>query len=93
MLKEAVAEYGNTSWILIQQHVPGRTDVQCRERYCNVVDPMISREKWTEQEDQNLLEAVKLIGAGNWAQVRCAAHAFFASCFLPLPKCFHRVRD
>ena len=40
-----------------------KTDVQCRERYVNCLDPEIDSkqnlEAWTEQESENLMEAIK----------------------------------
>jgi len=43
-------------WAHIQNHIPNRTDVQCRERYCNVANPNLQNEvKWTAEEDEKLL--------------------------------------
>lgn len=49
MLALAVKAYGSRNWIRIQQHVPGRTDVQCRERWVNVLNPDLNNGPWTEQ--------------------------------------------
>ncbi len=49
MLTFAVKAYGNRNWIQIQQHVPGRTDVQCRERWVNVLDPDLNNEPFTPE--------------------------------------------
>ncbi len=43
---QAVAEYGE-KWSQVAQHVPSRTDVQCRERFKNVLDPKLTAEPWT----------------------------------------------
>jgi len=32
---------------MVAQHVPSRTDVQCRERFKNVLDPKLTAEPWT----------------------------------------------
>lgn len=53
---------------------PGRTDVQCRERWCNVLDPSLDKGQWTPEEDARLLElAVSNTGADGkargWASV------------------------
>ena len=37
-LKIAVSVYGPRNWKMIASHVPGRTDVQCRERFVFRVD-------------------------------------------------------
>ena len=36
-----------------------RSGKQCRERYVNIVDPEINKEKWTEEEDILLLDLHK----------------------------------
>lgn len=40
------------NWVQIEKHVPGRTDVQCRERWVNVLDPKVAFTKWTPEEDE-----------------------------------------
>jgi hypothetical protein len=69
MLTAAVQTYGSGNWAKIKLHVPGRTDVQCRERWCNVLDPSLQASPWTDEEDKKLLNVVELIGIGKWAQV------------------------
>lgn len=44
-------------WRQVSDAVPSRNDKQCRERFCNVLDPQLKRE-WTPQEDAQLLAAV-----------------------------------
>ncbi|XP_057828110.2 uncharacterized protein LOC131039397 isoform X1 [Cryptomeria japonica] len=61
-LKVAVLVYGPRMWKKIASFVPGRTEVQCRERWCNVLDPSIKLEGWTEEEDAKLESAVSLYG-------------------------------
>ena len=53
----AVKAYGEKRWVLVQQHVDGRTDVQCRERWVNVLDPRLRADEWTPEEDQRLRDA------------------------------------
>lgn len=65
LLKNAIAIHGPRSWAQISKLVPGRTDVQCRERWINILDPALRREEWTEAEDQALLEAVNLLVRNN----------------------------
>jgi hypothetical protein len=35
-----------------------RSDMQCRERFCNILDPNLDFDKWTLEQDQKLLELV-----------------------------------
>ncbi|KAG9449394.1 hypothetical protein H6P81_009359 [Aristolochia fimbriata] len=57
-LKAAVLIFGAKSWQKIAGFVPGRTQVQCRERWCNVLDPSLNLEAWTEEEDFKLKAAI-----------------------------------
>jgi hypothetical protein len=52
-LLTAVALYGK-KWSLVATLVPGRSDVQCRERYANCLDPEVNKDPWNEQEDEIL---------------------------------------
>lgn len=45
------------SWQEVSQFVVGRTNNQCRERYQDRLMPG-AKGKWTENEDERLLEAV-----------------------------------
>lgn len=45
VLKNAVQVYGLGNWSLVQKHIPGRTDMQCRERWVNVLDPDLDHSK------------------------------------------------
>ena len=42
---QAVSVEGR-KWSLVAQHVTGRSDVQCRERYMNVLDPSLKADPW-----------------------------------------------
>lgn len=70
LLAMAVRAYGAGNWRLIHKHVPGRTDVQCRERWVNVLDPAVkSTEGWTVAEDAHLMAVVASQPAGKWSAV------------------------
>jgi len=60
-LRIAVSAYSSgerIKWSLVQEHVPTRTDVQCRERWKNVLDPAIKTTPWEPEEDAALLSAI-----------------------------------
>ncbi|BFI25802.1 protein Mp4R-MYB1 [Marchantia polymorpha subsp. ruderalis] len=68
-LNWAVSLHGARKWKQIANHVPGRTDIQCRERWCNVLNPDIKLDTWTEEEDQTLRESVALHGPHRWSAI------------------------
>ncbi|CAD8096872.1 unnamed protein product [Paramecium sonneborni] len=45
-----------------------RSSKQCRERWLNHLNPKISKEPWTDEEDIKLLQTVKEIGR-RWAEI------------------------
>jgi myb proto-oncogene protein len=49
--------------------VPGRSNSQCRQRWCDSLDPGIYRSKWTEEEMAKLTNAVKKHGGNDWIRV------------------------
>nr|XP_010932454.1 uncharacterized protein LOC105053113 isoform X1 [Elaeis guineensis]XP_029122846.1 uncharacterized protein LOC105053113 isoform X1 [Elaeis guineensis]XP_029122847.1 uncharacterized protein LOC105053113 isoform X1 [Elaeis guineensis] len=57
-LKVAVMLFGAKNWNKIAQFAPGRTQVQCRERWLNCLDPSLNLKAWTEEEDAKLLAAI-----------------------------------
>lgn len=67
-LKVAVMLFGPKNWNKIAQFVPGRTQVQCRERWVNSLDPALNLSEWTEEEDSRLKAAIAEHGYC-WAKV------------------------
>ncbi|KAK6127651.1 hypothetical protein DH2020_038601 [Rehmannia glutinosa] len=57
-LKVAVALFGPKTWKKVARCVPGRTQVQCRERWVNCLDPSLNMAEWTEEEDSKLEVAI-----------------------------------
>lgn len=68
-LREAVQLYGLHNWVKVQSHVRGRTDMQCRERWMNVLDPAIDNGPFSAEEDARLLMLVERYGPGKWAEI------------------------
>jgi hypothetical protein len=73
-LTRVIHEQGN-DWVRVACQVPGRTNTQCRSRWVTVLDPTIdqtgarkNKEKWTGQEDAQLIEAVTKHG-NSWIAV------------------------
>ncbi|CAO3629443.1 unnamed protein product [Cunninghamella echinulata] len=61
-LRGAVEVYGIGNWASVQRYIPGRTDMQCRERWMNCLDPNIIRGEFTEEEKQKLKDLVERHG-------------------------------
>lgn len=57
------------NWAVVQAFVRQRTDVQCRERYMNVLNPRLLHGEFTPEEDRRLRQAVQEHGEGKWAMV------------------------
>jgi myb proto-oncogene protein len=73
MLKDAVHTHGK-NWGAISALVPGRTNIQCRCRWRDALDPSIDRAngrmgRWTAVEDSKLKDAVQTHGGKNWVAI------------------------
>ena len=73
-LRAAVAALG-AAWTKVSAAVGGRTDMQCRERWVNCLDPKLKFGKWTPDEDAKLRSAYAQLARGGEAKVRWAAVA------------------
>jgi hypothetical protein len=65
---ELVQKYGAKKWSTIARHLPGRVGKQCRERWCNHLDPGICKEAWKLEEDRMILECHLTLG-NRWAEI------------------------
>lgn len=62
--------YGLENWTLVAQFVGnGRTRSMCSQRWIRVLDPKISKNHWSEEEDQQLLQMIKLYGEKSWMKI------------------------
>lgn len=48
-LVELVKQYGGKHWARIASMLPGRTGKQCRERWCNNLDPSLKKGAWSPE--------------------------------------------
>lgn len=67
-LIELVRQYGGKHWARIASMLPGRTGKQCRERWCNNLDPSLKKGAWTAEEDQIILKMHAKLGT-RWAEI------------------------
>lgn len=65
---EFVKIYGVKSWSFIARQLNGRLGKQCRERWYNHLNPQISKEPWTEEEDRIIVEEHSILG-NKWAEI------------------------
>ncbi|KAL9017680.1 MAG: hypothetical protein Q9185_005014 [Variospora sp. 1 TL-2023] len=55
-------------WRELARNVPGRTNKDCRRRWCNILADGTTKGSWTESEDERLSHAVRENGP-KWTQV------------------------
>jgi hypothetical protein len=67
LLIQLVSELGN-NWPLIASKMEGRTSKQVKERWTNQLDPTISTEPWTADDDQQLVELIRELGH-SWCEI------------------------
>jgi hypothetical protein len=73
-LKHAVETHGHKNWSTIAALVPGRTRIQCNNRWHNTPNPSIEPAngltgKWSADEDSKLKDAVQTNGGKDWAAI------------------------
>lgn len=67
-LNNLVKELGAKKWKAIAQRMPGRTAKQCRDRYCDYLNPSYLNSEWTQDEDQLLIEKYNIFGS-QWSKM------------------------
>jgi hypothetical protein len=73
-LKDSVQMHGGKDWAAISALIPGRTKIQCRNRWHDAFDPNIVRAsgrkgKWRVVEDVKLKDSVQTHGENEWVAV------------------------
>lgn len=54
-----VEYYGRGKWYEIYKVIRTRSDVQIREKFCNILDPRLVVNSWTFQQQNNLIRVAK----------------------------------
>lgn len=67
-LANMVHVHGPKRWATIAISLPGRTGKQCRERWLNHLDPSVSKEVFSKEEDLLIISLVDTLGT-KWAQI------------------------
>lgn len=68
ILSGLVTKFGPRNWSLIARGIPGRSGKSCRLRWCNQLDPSVTRKPFTEGEDHTIIEAHAIHG-NKWASI------------------------
>ena len=68
MILTWVAANGPRKWSMLADMMPGRIAKQCRERWCNHLDPSINRQNWTKEEDKIIIDTIRKIGT-KWSEI------------------------
>lgn len=68
-LKSATEALGTQAWSTIAEFVPGRSNEQCRDRWQSVLNPALTKGRWSQEEDDMLLETISEVGTTNWKTV------------------------
>jgi hypothetical protein len=56
LIRAHVERYGPQNWPLLSQSLVRRSPKQCRERWCNHLNPTVSASSWTLEEDNLIFE-------------------------------------
>lgn len=56
VIRQAVKKYGSNQWDRVATLLPRKSATQCRARWYEVLDPRLSHDQWTKEEDLLLLE-------------------------------------
>lgn len=67
-LVESVKVHGRKAWSKIAKVVGSRNGKQCRDRYCNHLDPSVRKDPWTKEEDRRLASIHVRLG-NRWADI------------------------
>jgi hypothetical protein len=67
-VRDMVAKYGPNKWSLIASHLDGREGKRCRERWLNHLRPDLKKDKWTPQEEVELIKAHEKLG-NQWVEI------------------------
>jgi len=69
-LLAGILRFGHVNWARISTFVGGgRSRSQCAQRWTRTLDPTISKNNWTKEEDSLLIQVVHQTNGNEWRQV------------------------
>ena len=57
------------NWKQVSACLDSKTEVQCLHRWTKVLNPNVTKGPWTSEEDQRVIELVKIHGAKKWSVI------------------------
>jgi len=60
ILLQWVKTYGPTKWTECSKLIKGRCGKQCRERWVNILNPVVKKGNWSESEQTSIFENLKV---------------------------------
>ncbi|KAJ6635824.1 Myb-like protein L [Pseudolycoriella hygida] len=69
IITAAIKQYGKNFHKISANLLPGRTLVQIRHRYCNVLKHVDKFKEWSVEDDIKLMELTEQLGTSDWANI------------------------
>lgn len=68
-LKILISNFGKKDWKTIASFLPGRTEIQCMQRWKKYLDPDLVKGFWSKEEDEKIIELVGKFGTKHWTLI------------------------
>ncbi|XP_044208440.1 v-myb avian myeloblastosis viral oncogene homolog-like 2a isoform X1 [Thunnus albacares] len=68
-LKILINNFGKKDWKTIASFLPGRTEIQCMQRWKKHLDPELVKGFWSKEEDEKITELVGKFGTRHWTLI------------------------
>ena len=72
MLRASVNQNGTKSWTKVAKQVTGRTGSQCRDRWCDYLDPNLKLVNSWEKWEDDLITKMKEAEGKKWSEIAAA---------------------
>ena len=69
LLRNLVGRLGTGDWKRVARHFPGRSEMQCLQRWKKVLDPGLVKGPWSAQEDATIRRLVEKYGPRHWSTI------------------------